>query len=139
MTKRLLLFKTTPNNLFELTPTTEEWDSADYIPKKLDCNFFTRVESRMRKIILGDGREIKFNMWVDEEGVINKKKPNLKATLITDPLAEARGEWRILGNCIMEPYDDTPLQTGDWKLIENALWNDEKLVEKNCKVNNITL
>lgn len=139
MTKRLLLIKPDTKEPTEVIPTPEEWASSGYLAKLLECKYFIRAESKMRKIILGDGREIKFNMWVDEDGFINEKKENLLATLIYDPFAELRGPFRLVGNCIMEPYDETPLNPGDWKLIEVALWKNEDLVEKNCVANGIRL
>ena len=137
MSKTLLLFKPKSTGPIKLHPTKEEWESTEYLPRKLECKRFARVDGKMSKIILRDGRTIWFNMWADDTCDL-RKSPNLLGTLITNPLAESY-PWRILGNCIMEPYDDTPLRKGDWDRIEDALFGDKVLIEKNCIANGISM
>lgn len=139
MSKRILLIKPGNETPTEIIPTGKEWASTKYIAGLLGCKWIQKYDGRMRKIILSDGREIKFDLWVNEDGMVDSNNDNLLATLVSDPLYAARGGLRIVGNCIMEPYNETPLNEGDWRMIEEALWKDDKLLEKNCVANGINI
>ena len=160
MAKLLLLIDTSYQAPIEIFPTNEEWCDEMFLPEliggdrlirnndvikdvKIDLRkieYSTYESGVMRKILFSDGRIIKFNLWgkgkVTSDSITEKW--NIYASIIRNPHIRKTSRDKIYGKCLFEPYDETPLKSGDWKFIYEALFsNNEALIEKNCKANGI--
>ncbi len=165
MAKLLLLIDPDMQFPIEIFPTNEEWCDETFLPSLIHSESLVRnneivkqvridlgnglrkieyntLESGvMRKVIFSDGREIKFNLWGKSEVSIGSTTGslNMKASIVRDPLTLQTNRQKIYGICLFEPYDETPLKSGDWNFIHEALFKNKDLIEKNCKANGIRL
>ncbi len=92
--------------------------------------------SVQRDYVIGpSGRKYKFDIFVDDSGVIKGDKLNLCATLSADPFGEVNCSL-IYGSAVLISRDkDYPnYSLDDWKEICNGVWYDDDLVEKNVGV-----
>lgn len=163
MAKLLLLFDPVLSLPIEIYPTNEQWCDENFLPELIDSNQLIRTNEIiknvkidlgeglykfeyntyesgvMRKIIFSDGRTIRFNLWGKDQVSIasSYEKQNVKASIIRNPNIKQFNKQKIFGKCLFEPYDETPLKTGDWYLIREALFENKELIEKNCKANGI--
>jgi hypothetical protein len=82
--------------------------------------------------VVGPGESrYRFDIWVDEEGLLRKAETNLCATLAAHPLNEAYGRV-IRGAALLVPLGKTAAYTlEDWANICQGVWYDEELTNRN--------
>jgi hypothetical protein len=75
----------------------------------------------------------RFDIWVDDEGLLKQAPVNLCASLAAHPLNEFRGRV-IYGPALLVPLSKAVKYTlDDWANICQGVWYNEELVERNVR------
>lgn len=110
-------------------------DAKDRASALLECRAVERWPySRQLDVIRGpNGRKYRFDIWVDEEGLMAGREDNLCASLAAHPLNEAFGHV-IAGPALLVPLPGgRAFSLEDWGQICKGVWSLECDCEDDCE------
>ncbi len=116
----------------EKKTTVVNYRGASYA-ELLGCRYAERwpYQFQLDTVVGPDGRQYRFDIWVDDEGAVKELPVNLCATLAAHPLNEFRGRV-IYGPALLVPKGKIPFTLDDWKSICQGVWYVEDLVGVNA-------
>jgi hypothetical protein len=136
---KALLIKTTDVKLSESEIVEVRHENCDDIREVIGCEIVQLYYSKgfLDNIYLDMAMETKFEreIFVDEEGLSNGSECNYVAALVVNPLHDVLG-LRIYGNCLVFRMDGSryiDITRESVEQLRDAIWNNEELVELNCK------